>query len=175
MHGGPYLVTLGLDVAAFARLDGLRERYFPADRNVVPAHVSLFHKLPGDEGDAIGAALEESAAASGPIALRFGGLKYTGGGVMAAVESPGLAAIHRRLSRHFDAWLTPQDRQPYRPHITIMNKAEKSAARRAYEELQIGWSAWEGVGESLRLWEYLGGPWRAVAAYPLAAGPGRTG
>lgn len=175
MHGRPFLVTLGLDVETFARLDRLRNHYFHAARNVVPAHVSLFHKLPPDEGESVAAALGEVAASSGPIPVRLGALKFTGGGVMAGVESPGLSAVHRELSRRFDRWLTPQDRQPYRPHVTIMNKAERAEASRAFEELRIGWSPWDGVGESLLLWEYLGGPWRAAAAYRFVGGSGRTG
>ena len=44
----PLVVTLALDDDAQARLDALRRTHFPSDRNVVPAHVSLFHALPGE-------------------------------------------------------------------------------------------------------------------------------
>ena len=45
----PFLVTLGFDEATFTRLEELRRRYFPPERNVVPAHLSLFHRLPPEE------------------------------------------------------------------------------------------------------------------------------
>ena len=170
----PYLVTLGMDPETFARLDGLRRRYFPAERNLVPAHVSLFHHLPGVEGEAIAAALGEVAASTGPIPLRFGSLKKMGRGVMATVGAPELSRVHGELTRRFDRWLTPQDRQPYRPHVTIMNKAEPIEAARAFDELYIGWSPWDGVGVSLLLWEYHGGPWSEAAAYPFLGDSGRT-
>lgn len=48
----PLIVTLALDEQAQARFDALRSRHFPPDRNVLDAHVTLFHALPGEqEGD----------------------------------------------------------------------------------------------------------------------------
>ena len=53
----PLIVTLKLDAASFARLDGLRRTHFPAAINRLSAHLTLFHHLPGErlapaEGDA---------------------------------------------------------------------------------------------------------------------------
>jgi hypothetical protein len=44
----PFIVTLKLDPATFARLGTLRRAHFPAHLNLIPAHVSLFHKLEGE-------------------------------------------------------------------------------------------------------------------------------
>lgn len=60
----PYLITLGFDRSTFERLDRLRSRYFPTTLNQVPAHLSLFHHLPSDEGEAIDRALLDAAASS---------------------------------------------------------------------------------------------------------------
>lgn len=171
--GWPFVVTLGFDPETFGRLDALRRRFFPPERNVVPAHLSLFHHLPPGEGAAIARSLD-AAASHGPIPLAFPGLKRLGGGMAVTVEAPGLKALHGRLSAAFGPWLTPQDRQPLRPHVTLMNKADKAAAALAFESLRASWERWAGTGTDLLLWSYRGGPWAFVAAYPLRGDSGTT-
>ena len=166
------IVTLGFDPPTFERLDALRSRYFPPERNFIPAHLSLFHHLPGSDEPEIDAALAEAAASRAPIGLRFRTVKRMDRGMMIDVEAPGLASVHGRLTRAFAGWLTPQDKQPFRSHITIMNKAEREDAARAFTEVQAGWSPWDGVGDRLLLWEYRGGPWDAVASYPFSGAGG---
>jgi 2'-5' RNA ligase len=163
----PLLVTLEMDATTFARLDALRNRYFPPERNVVPAHVSLFHQLPRDEEARVREVLASVASEHPPIPLRLTTLKKTGRGMAIAVEAAGLATLHARLAREFAEWLTPQDRQPYRPHVTIMNKAEPYQASLAFQELGASWEPWTGEGQGLFLWEYLGGPWRRIGRYPF--------
>lgn len=154
----PLLVTAELDAESFTRLDGLRRRYFPPERNFLPAHVSLFHHLlPGEHG-AVARALTEAARRPCPT-LRFGRLRRLERGMAVDVEAPELAEAHRELARVFAAWLTPQDRQPFRPHVTLMNKATPAEAEAAFAGLGAGWAGWEGRGEALLLWRYLGGPW----------------
>ena len=159
------LVTLGLDPDSFDRLDALRDRYFPPARNVVPAHVSLFHQLPHDEGDAVRKVLDESASGLPPLPLLFGDPFRLGGGMAVRVEAPGLLDLRRGLADAFAPWLTPQDRQPFRPHVTLMNKADRTDAARVFDELRASWAPRSGLGVSLLLWEYRGGPWRALGAY----------
>ena len=171
---GPFVVTLGFDPETFGRLDALRSRYFPPGRNFLPAHLSLFHSLPTGEGEEIGRTLAEVAAASGPIPLRFPGIFRLGRGVALRVEAPGLSAVHKRLATAFGPWLTPQDRQPFRPHVTVMNKAEKAEAELAFATIGAGWEPWEGLGTGLLLWTYEGGPWDSVAEYRFGGGSGTT-
>ena len=170
----PFVVTLGFDPGTFDRLDDLRRRYFPPGRNVVPAHVSLFHALPPDEEEAITEALADAAATTGPIPLRFAALKRLGRGMAVQVEAPGLAGVHRSLTTAFGPWLTPQDRQPFRPHVTIMNKAERAEAELAFQQLGAGWMPFDGVGAALLLWAYRGGPWDPVAEFRFGGASGTT-
>ena len=167
----PCLVTLGFDRSTFERLDRLRSRYFPTALNQVPAHLSLFHHLPGDEGEAIDRALSGVANSSPIVPLAFPVVKRTGRGLMLPVEAPGLSAIQARLARAFARWLTPQDRQPFRPHVTIMNKADRDEVEAANVELRTAWSTWTGSGDRLILWRYLGGPWYEVESYALKGEP----
>ena len=92
-----------------------------------------------------------------------------GSGLAATVEAPGLKALHGRLAAAFAPWLTPQDRQPLRPHVTLMNKATRQAAALAFESLREGWEPFEAVGEGFLLWTYLGGPLQLEARYPFVA------
>ncbi len=170
----PLIVTLGFDPETFRRLDELRRRYFPPERNVVPAHVSLFHALPGDDPDTVIATLADVASANAPLPLRFASLKRLGRGMAISVEASGLLAVHRDLARLFAGGLTAQDRQPFRPHVTIMNKAEPEEARAAFAHLGASWAPWEGVGVGLCLWSYRGGPWELVAEFPFPGDSGRT-
>ena len=57
----PLVVTLLLEESAQARFDRLRAEHFPAERNHVQAHVTLFHALPGEHGDAVAADLAAAA------------------------------------------------------------------------------------------------------------------
>ncbi len=164
----PFLVTLGFDEATFTRLEELRRRYFPPERNVVPAHLSLFHKLPPEEEPTLREALAAAAARTPCIPLTFARLRRLGGGMAVEVEAEGLGSLQASLARSFDAWLTPQDRQPFRPHVTVMNKAPPEEAARAFAELGARWAPWHGQGEALLLWRYLGGPWEEVGRFPLA-------
>lgn len=174
-HIPPLLVTLGLDSATFDRLDALRTRYFPPERNLIPAHLSLFHHLPGEEESAVGEALAAVAASRGPIPVRFSRVRKLGRGMALTAEAPGLAAVHATLGKAFARWFTPQDRQPFRPHVTLMNKADPHQAALAFAELSDAWELLDGVGESLLLWAYLGGPWRFLGRYPFTADDGKMG
>jgi 2'-5' RNA ligase len=166
LASAPLLVTVEMDAESFSRLDGLRRRYFPPERNLIPAHVSLFHHLPPSEREAVEGALVRAASRAAPV-LRFGRLRRLGRGMAVDVESPEVSAVQRELAGAFAPWLTPQDRQPFRPHVTLMNKALVEDAERAFAELGAGWAHWEGRGEALLLWRYLGGPWALAARFPF--------
>jgi len=170
----PLIATLGFDPGTFARLDALRRRYFPPERNLVPAHVSLFHALPPEEEEAIVAAVAGKVASIGPIPLRFAALQRLGRGMAVQVNAPGLAAVHRSLAETFRPWLTPQDRQPFRPHVTIMNKADRADVELAYHQLGAAWEPFEGAGTAVLLWAYRGGPWDPVAEFRFGGGSGTT-
>src|SRR5438309_188402 len=131
----PLVLTLGFDPATHGRLQALRNRYFPPERNVVPAHLSLLHQLPGGEAPAVRAALATLAAATAPVPLRFAAPRKLGNGVALPVEAPELLALFGRLKAAFGPWLMPQDRQPFRPHVTVQNKAPREAVDRALAEL----------------------------------------
>lgn len=159
MPADPLILTLRFDPATFARLDALRGRYFPPARNVVPAHVTLFHALPGDEAEAVRADLAAECAATPAFSLCFPGVRFLGKGVAAEVDAPELVRLRKALAGRWASWLGPQDRQTIKPHVTIQNKVTPAEARTTYDHLAAGWEPFAGRGEGLLLWWYRGGPW----------------
>ena len=165
----PLIVTAHLDAASFAVLDDLRRRYFPAALNRVPAHVSLFHALPGVEFDAVAAALAEICARTSCFDLWPEAPVSLGRGVAFRYSSETLARVHAELSRLWAAWLTPQDRQRFRAHVTIQNKVTAAEARALLAALDPGAIPVCRVG-GLRLWRYRGGPWDDAGRFMFAGG-----
>ena len=90
MAASPLILTLKLDAPAFAVLDALRRAHFPAERNFIPAHLTLFHALPGEHEPAIRRALQLACAATPAPALRFERPVFLGRGVALLAESPEL-------------------------------------------------------------------------------------
>lgn len=164
----PLILTLALDAATQDRFDGLRRAHFPPARNVLDAHLTLFHHLPAEEGAALDADLAELAAAQPPLDLTVDGLLFLGRGVAFTLDSPALVALRGELARRWWPWLGEQDRRRFRAHVTVQNKATPAAARALRDELQAGFAQFAATGTGLQLWRYLGGPWEPVAEYPFA-------
>jgi 2'-5' RNA ligase len=156
------IVTLKLDEASFDWLQALRTRWFPAERNIVPAHLTLFHNLPGGQLDPVRRTLREVCARQAPVALEGSGPRSLGRGVAFGFRSPALEAIRGNLAQTWAPWLTPQDRQSFRPHVTVQNKVEPAQARALLETLQAEGEPFDALGEGVLLWRYHGGPWEAV-------------
>lgn len=165
----PLILTLALDEGAFAWFDELRRTWFPPGRNLVPAHLTLFHHLPAKAEATVADALQRACAAAPPMRLEVRGPWSLGAGVAYRLASPALSDFRARLAAAFDPWLTAQDRAPFRPHVTVQNKAAPMEARALLVRLQAEFEPFEVWGEGVRVWRYLGGPWAPVALVPFAA------
>lgn len=163
----PLILTLQFDAPSFERVNALRRTHFPPERNVLNAHITLFHALPAERETEIRETLDEICARTSSMTLGFKGVRSLGKGVAVEVEAPALEELRRQLGREWNSFLGPQDSQRIRPHVTIQNKVSPDAARMLYEELSTNWKAWEGRGEGLQLWWYRGGPWEAAGQFPF--------
>ena len=170
----PLILTLLLDPPSQSRFDALREAHFPPERNVLAAHVTLFHALPGGAEQQVRGDLAE-AARRPPFPVAVTGLRSLGGGVAYVLESRELAGLHGELAARWRHSLTRQDRQPLRPHVTVQNKVPPQHARELLAHLQQGFTPYEVQAEGLALWRYLGGPWEPVAGERFAGDARRTG
>lgn len=168
-HGAdPLILTLGFDARSFEIFDGLRRQYFPPERNFIPAHLTLFHHLPGEDLAGIVADLRRIAAAREAFALQVTGLRSLGRGVAYSLESSALAVLRADLAARWRDWLTPQDAQRFQPHVTIQNKADPAQARALRAALEADFAPFTVTAEGLHLWRYRGGPWEAVETFRFA-------
>lgn len=127
---------------------------------MVGAHLTLFHRLPGEEEAAIRRELGSVAGVA--LAAQVAGLRSLGRGVAYEIEAPALVALRATLARRWQAWLTPQDRVWGRPHVTVQNKVAPEVARATLAELERDFEPWACSIEGLALWRYAGGPWEPV-------------
>ncbi|UOQ76702.1 2'-5' RNA ligase family protein [Hymenobacter sp. 5516J-16] len=161
----PLILTLTLDAAAQAHFNELRQLHFPPERNYLHAHVTLFHHLPGPEAPAIAAYLAQVAARSPVLPLQVTGLRFLGRGVAYELQNPDLQHLHKQLQTTWAAWLTPQDQQRLKPHVTVQNKVDPAVARALHQELAAQFVPFEATGIGLTLWAYQNGPWQQLAQF----------
>ena len=157
----PLILTARYDPETQGWLQEQRDRFFPADRNIVPAHLTLFHKLPGEELRAVEEAVED-AADTLPVPARIADVRFFGRGGAFVVRSEGLERVRADLAKQFGAWLGAQDRQGFRAHVTYQNKVTKAAAQRGYETVLREFAPFDATVTGLDLWWYRGGPWEAA-------------
>ncbi|WP_426040321.1 2'-5' RNA ligase family protein [Brevundimonas sp. TWP2-3-4b1] len=161
----PLILSLGFDRASFECFDDLRRAHFPAALNPIPAHLTLFHHLPGDGLAGVAAAVAETADDVTAFDMRVTGLRKLGRGVGFSLESSALAAVRSRLASRFADVLTPQDRQGFRPHVTIQNKVDPAEALALHDRLAADFAPWTARAEALLVWRYRGGPWEAAGCF----------
>lgn len=164
----PLILTVQLDDASFAHFQAMRQRHFPPARNHIPAHLTLFHHLPGARIGWITQELARLAQASAPVPGRVAGLRFLGKGVAYEIDCPEIERLRAVLSGVFADHLTPQDRQRIRPHVTIQNKVAPADARRLFDDLSAGFQPFAVQATGFLLWRYRGGPWDAAGRFPFA-------
>ena len=163
----PVVVTARLDPQATARFQAWRDALFPPGRTQVAAHLTLFHRLPGEALPAIAAAVAERAPA-GEIDGLAASPRFLGRGLAVDIEAPALVSLHTALARAWSPWLTPQDRQRFRPHVTLQNKADPAAARKAFAAFSADFVPFPLRIEGIDLFVYRGGPWEPAGAVSFA-------
>lgn len=161
----PLILSAVLDAPVQRRLAALRRTHFPPDRNHLDAHVTLFHRLPGAEEDAVADAVAAAARGRPAPLVDVTGVRFLGHGVAIALASPGLAAIRAGLARCWAPWLTAQDRTKRDLHATVQNKVTPQEARRLHGELAAAFVPECTRAVALALWRYRGGPWDPVARF----------
>lgn len=131
----PFIVTGELPVDIFSWANGLRTEHFPPERNVLKAHVTLFHSFAPSLRDELPRFLSRMAGEFAPPAAELTGLMDLGGGTALAIRSPGLLAVRQLISDHFWDMLTKQDQGGKKLHITIQNKVPRAEALALQSEL----------------------------------------
>lgn len=157
----PLIVTADFAPADLAFLDAERRAHFPPHRNILPAHLTLFHALPPSVESELRRRLAE-AAERGPPRAMLAGLKSLGGGVAYVVVSDELADLRADLADVFGGCLTAQDAQGWRAHVTIQNKVSAGTAQALLTDKQRAFRPQPLGLAGLALHHYRGGPWQLV-------------
>jgi hypothetical protein len=158
------VLTLALDPISTSRFEELRRRYYPPERNRVPAHVSIFHKLPGGEHEpetlaSVSAISQETKRCPLPLV----GLRSLGYGWAVFFDESPLLELYAKLRSTFEDVLINQDKQRWRPHLVIQNKVTLAQSRASLPlmEHEALPSVVQAVG--LQTWRYQDGYWETLA------------
>jgi len=164
----PIILTAILDDESFAYFDRLRKKHFPAERNFLKAHLTLFHHLPNKRDDEISRLVDLLCSGTGEIELVFEKWRSLGRGVAMKVVSHQLVTIRNLIADHFFADLTPQDKNKFDPHITVQNKVLPDDASVLLAELSNKHQPWSGRAVGISVWNYVDGPWELVSEHRFA-------
>jgi 2'-5' RNA ligase len=165
----PLIVTATFGDGDNGWLQELRRKHYPADRNRVPAHLTLFRQLPPSAQGELARRLAACAAAPAPRA-EIAGVMDLGEGTALRVASETLEEIRDDLAASLRGLLTAQDQGPWTPHVTIQNKVEPKAARRLQQQLAATFRPRPLGIKALALWRYLDGPWEPLKAWSFRGG-----
>ncbi len=141
----------------------MRQRYFPPERNLVPAHLTLFHTLPMCEETC--STLTSTAETTKVFPVPVTGLRSLGRGVAYNLAAPQLLSLHQSLARFFAEDLSPQDKQKFQPHVVIQNKSTAEQARALLATLQAQFQSFTVEAHGFDLWHYRGGPWELAGQW----------
>ena len=161
---GALIITAEIASQDLAWLDELRRQHYPAERNRVPAHLTIFHALPPSAEGEARRALAPFGSEPRPRAA-IEGLMDLGGGVAFRVVSTDLDRIRQQLAEHFHGLLSGQDAGGWRPHVTIQNKVSPRTGRALIAALSENFRPRPLAISGLGLHRYLGGPWEKLAVY----------
>lgn len=162
MRHEPIIMTASMGAADQAWANALRRAHYPAERNVIDAHITLFHHLPGAyEAEAVARVKALAAEFAAPDAT-LSEVMNMGRGVAYRIHAPGLLAIREVMAEGLHGLLTAQDQGRPRLHITVQNKVEPAAAKALLLQLTAAFLPRPLQITGLALHRYLGGPWEPI-------------
>jgi hypothetical protein len=158
----PFILTAALPANIQSWAEGLRREHYPAERNHLHAHVTLFHAFAPSLLDELVTFLPRITGEFAAPEAQITGLMDLGTGTAIALASPPLLALRSMIAEHFRGSLTTQDLHEPRPHITIQNKVTKREARTLQASLAPLITPRRFNFPALELHLYQGGPWQLV-------------
>lgn len=157
-----------MEAGAAARFTALRQAHFPAHRNWLDAHITLFHALPGEHLPRVLDDVARMAAVTAPFFLHVDRVLFLGGGVAYGITSADAEKLRRTLAAGWDALLSRQDRARHGPlHITVQNKVPSTVARALHDERLRDFAPERILATGIDVWHYEGGPWRLARQVPF--------
>lgn len=157
----------------FQWLDRQRRDYYPPERNVLRAHLTMFQHLPPSCAPECLRRLRDATQTPAPAAILDAPVSL-GQGVAYRVNSPALEAIRADIADAFGGLLTPQDKSPWWPHVTVQNKVKPAVAKALLDALWVGFRPRKLIIVGLSAVYYRDGAWDPIAAYRFGSGHSMT-
>ena len=161
----PIIITAEMGKADQAWANALRRAHYPAERNQLHAHITLFHHLPPGHLPEIKSRLATLASECPPPVAHLSEVMLLGRGVACRIESPELLALRDELAHDFRGLLIPQDQARPRLHITVQNKVEPRVAKALHAELASEFTPRPLIISGVAAHYYRGGPWDNIARW----------
>ena len=155
----PLVVTAVLPAALQGRAEGLRRAHYPAERNQVPAHVTLLRALPPSLETEARSLLAGLAAEMPPVPATLTGVMDLGTGTALAIDSPAMLDLRALIAERFHGMLTLQDQGEPRLHVTVQNKVMRAEAKTLQAALAATFRPERFTFAGLAMHRWLGGPW----------------
>lgn len=165
----PIILTLQLDQETQDRFQAERTRWFVPKLDKVPAHLTLFHKLPGEERERVTEIVGRACAHRAPFDVAVDEVIGLGAGTAFRLRSKKLDTLRADLAEAFGDWLTKQDAQGFRAHVTLQNKVTKDTAAACRAVIEAEFAPWDARAEGIQMWSYEGGPWGTMGAIGFSA------
>ncbi|KAK2623960.1 hypothetical protein QTJ16_006594 [Diplocarpon rosae] len=164
MSQQPLILTLTLSPQTTSLLTHLRTKHFPAERNHLSAHITLFHAIPAASLATLSQTLSSTCSVTAPFTLGIKNPFMLGRkGVALHIASCKLRVLHERILGELErdgVQLTEQDGRVGRAHVTVQNKVSEEEAKRTLVALKQEWEERAGRAEGMSLWRYeVGGTW----------------
>ncbi|NUT01750.1 MAG: 2'-5' RNA ligase family protein [Sphingomonas sp.] len=160
------IVTAELAAADLAWLDDLRRHHYPAHRNQLRAHLTMFHAIaPSAEAEL--RQLLRTFADFTPPRTSIAGVMDLGGGVAFRIASDELRAIRGEIAQRLRGLLTAQDAAGWAPHVTIQNKVPPRDSKALIRALGGNFDNRPIKITGIGLHRYLGGPWETLRTFPF--------
>ena len=170
-----YVLTLKTSEEIAQQMQALRQRWFPAHRLKVPAHVTLFHALPESKLPQVEKEILQLTSRTSQFDVSAGRVMRMRKGVMVTLENGDwdVRILYGRLQTAFIDWLSEQDKS-CKAHWTIQNKEEdQNRVEAAFEDTRSNATS-SGLALGLVLWRYgEDGRWTKEKEYPFATAGSR--
>ena len=159
----PLVVTLKIDEPSQLFFNEKRTAHFPANANYVPAHITLFHKLPAGNP-----AIENGLTAFAKhlaFELNVTDIILQKTCVTYSIQSETLQKIHAQMQQTFAPYLIRNDRKILTPHITIQNKVTAYKAFKTHALLLADFKPFVVQALGYTSWYYVKGYWEKKEEY----------
>ncbi|MGB5723643.1 MAG: 2'-5' RNA ligase family protein [Parasphingorhabdus sp.] len=163
----PIIMTAQMGKAEFAWANSLRKSHYPPERNMVGAHITLFHHLPPQALDEIKARVIELTSSLPNPEAKLSGLIHLGSGVAYRLHAPQLLDLRMEMADRFAGLLVAQDQQTPRLHITIQNKVNSREAQNLFERLSAEFEPRSFAIRGIALHYYVDGAWQNIGTWPF--------